>query len=380
MSISKIMSMIDEDKICELGKLYKVDKVNTKITGEFILKAFVYGALEGTAMSLRSIEVMVRNNKDLASNLKTNNKKTLDHSSIGKRLQIANVEFFKGIYEDITNKYNQRFESKEKFHIFDSTILTISNKLLKNGLNLGGAESDAHIKMSVSLKNSIPSTVRFCSKQSESSEDIALLAAINEAKVEKEDIILFDRGIQKAETFAKFDQEEKNFVTRINIDRKYVLLSKNEIKEYKDDNLEILSDENVHLFNKKGLEIRHPMRLIKAKRKEGVVLWFLSNIKDLSSHDITLAYKHRWEIEVLFKFLKQHLQFKTFISYDTNGMKIYLYCLLIAAILFAAYKMLNKLTGYKIAMLQFKFDLHRSIIKDIVLFCGGNPDLVDQRL
>ena len=74
------------------------------------------------------------------------------------------------------------------------------------------------------------------------------------------------------------------------------------------------------------------------------------------------------------------MQFKHFISYEENGMKIYLYCLLIAAILFLMYKKMNNLEGYKIAMLQFMHDLHKSIIKDIVLFCGGDPDLVDQRL
>ena len=53
---------------------------------------------------------------------------------------------------------------------------------------------------------------------------------------------------------------------------------------------------------------------------------------------------------------------------------------LIAAILFLMYKKMNNLEGYKIAMMQFMHDLHKSIIKDIVLFCGGDPDLVDQRL
>jgi IS4 transposase len=101
---------------------------------------------------------------------------------------------------------------------------------------------------------------------------------------------------------------------------------------------------------------------------------------DLSAYEITLSYKFRWQIEVLFKFLKQHLQFKKFISYDQNGMKVYLYSLLIAAILFIVYKINNKLKGYKLAMLGFMLDLNKAIIKDIVLFCGGDPALVDQKL
>jgi Transposase DDE domain len=382
MDIKEIMSLIDDEHIKKLGEVHKIDRVNTKITGQFILKVFVQSALKQQPLSLRAIENLTRNDKSLSDtlNAKDTGKKVIDHSSLGKRLKIANVEYFKNIYEDIAKKYHIKFPSKQLFHIFDSTILTISSKLMKNGLNLGGAENDTHMKMTVSLKNSIPSTIRFCSTQSESSEDVAMAKAINEAKVEKEDIVLFDRGIAKAETFKNFDNEQKLFVTRVLVDRKHKILSNNEIAEYKDDDLTILEDANVHLYNKKGMEIACKLRLVKCKKANGDEIWFLSNMHDLSAHDITLAYKHRWSIEVLFKFLKQHLQFKHFISYEENGMKIYLYCLLIAAILFLMYKKMNNLEGYKIAMLQFMHDLHKSIIKDIVLFCGGDPDLVDQRL
>jgi transposase len=381
MSIEEIMSMIDDEKISKLGEMYKVDKINTKITGKFLLKSFVYGALQGIPMSLRSIESMIKNNKDIADTLKSKDahKKTVDHSSLGKRLSVANVNYFRMVYEDIAATYHAQYAAQKGFHIFDSTIISISSKLLKNGLNLGGKET-SYVKMSIGLKNSIPSSMRFCTVQSEGSEDRALLAAINEAKIAKEEVILFDRGIQKTETFVDLDQKEHCFITRLNVGRKYKTLSKNTITSDHDHDLTVSSDENVHLFNGRGLEVKYAVRLIKATKIDGEELWFLTNVKDLSSYDIARAYKNRWSIEVLFKFLKQHLQFKTFISYNINGMQIYLYCLLIAAILFTRYKTAHNLTGYKIALLQFKFVLYKSIIKDIVLFCGGNPSLVDQRL
>ena len=142
--------------------------------------------------------------------------------------------------------------------------------------------------------------------------------------------MLFDRGIQKIDTYVQLDQQDKCFVTRLKVNRRYRLLTTQDVER-------------------------------------GEELWFLTNRKDLSAQQIALAYK-------------QHLQFKTFVSYDPGGMQIYLYCLLIAAILFVIYKITNKLTGYKIALLQFGIEIYKAIIKDIVLFCGGNPDLVDQRL
>jgi hypothetical protein len=383
MKVSEIINLIDEQKLDELGKLYKIDKINHKITGKFILKSFVSCILKGYPVSLRLIEKVSNNNINLSGLLKAKNpnKQIVDHSSIGKRLSKLEVDYFKNIYQDLVLQYNKLFSHKEmdKFHRFDSTIITLSGKLLKDGLNLGGKAGDRHIKLSVSLKNSIPSSVRFCTQASESSEDIALVRAINEAKVEKDSILLFDRGIAKADTFQDFTQEEKYFITRVNVNRKYFLIKENTLDQLEDDKLTIISDQVINLYNKTNKKIKCDLRLIKAKNQQEE-LWFLTNVFYLSAQSVCMSYKKRWEIEVFFKFIKQNLSFKHFISYNTNGMSVYLYCVLIAAILFAIFKMSNKLTGFKLALLEFSLALDKEIIKDIVVFCRGNPDLVDLRL
>ena len=260
-------------------------------------------------------------------------------------------------------------------------MMTLSEKLLKDGINCGGSETDRHIKISVGLKRSIPSSVRLCSTQGEVSEDVALVMAINEAKIEQDDILLFDRGISKLETFKTLDQEDKKFITRMKKNRKYDVIKKNEISgANKDNQLAIISDEMINVYNKKDAQIDCELRLIRAKNEAGEELLFLTNINFLDSREICETYKKRWEIEVFFKFIKQNLQIKHFISHKKNGMMVYIYCILIAAILFTIFKITNKLTGFKIALLQFTLALEKSIIKDIVLFCGGNPDLVDLRL
>ncbi|MDN3030996.1 MAG: hypothetical protein QMO91_06780 [Candidatus Tisiphia sp.] len=78
MQISEIMDLIDEEKLNELGKLYKIDKVNNKITGKFILKSFVHCILKGYKLSLRALELITNNNKNLSSLLKTQDKNNND--------------------------------------------------------------------------------------------------------------------------------------------------------------------------------------------------------------------------------------------------------------------------------------------------------------
>ncbi|GAJ46791.1 putative transposase y4zB [Holospora elegans E1] len=73
--------------------------------------------------------------------------------------------------------------------------------------------------------------------------------------------------------------------------------------------------------------------------------------------DVTELYKRRWDIEVFFKFIKQKLGYKHFLSHSLNGMKVYIYMILITDLLFLIYKARKKLHGFKIPLFQFTLDL-----------------------
>ncbi|WP_410541875.1 transposase [Wolbachia endosymbiont (group E) of Neria commutata] len=86
---------------------------------------------------------------------------------------------------------------------------------------------------------------------------------------------------------------------------------------------------------------------------------------------VTEIYRGRWDIEVFFKFIKQNLGYKHFLSHIINGMKVYIYMIIIMALLFLVYKTRNDLQGFKIALLQFTLDLDGSFLCSIVLLSGG---------
>lgn len=397
LNISEVMGLIDNNKLEELSKFYKVDKANHKITGAFILKSFVRSALLGRPISLRSIEEMVGNLADLSSLLKSKSQHQakVDHSSIGKRLEKLEVNYYRAIYEDLVLKFNALFNKseQEKLYRFDSTIINLSGRMIKDGLKIGGKMDDSQIKVSVGLKNTIPSSIRFCNTQSEANEDIALLTAIKDAKLEDEDILLFDRGITKTATYEEFTNREIKFVTRVKTNRRYVCIEQKPIVTVNDDKfnntdadniesetkIKICSDEIIRLYHKNNITDSH-LRLIKATTKDNNDIWFLTNLLGCSAEEITQIYKSRWDIEVFFKFIKQNLQFKHFISHNKNGMSVYIYCILIAAILFAVFKKSNQLQGFKIPLLRFTLLLEKEIIKDLIILSGGNPKLVEDRL
>ncbi|MFP3024121.1 MAG: transposase, partial [Wolbachia sp.] len=201
----------------------------------------------------------------------------------------------------------------------------------------------------------LPTSIRFCKGQEEGSEDIALVRAINEAKVEKEDILLFDRGIAKAGSFAEFDRKEYKFITRVNLGRKHDVISENKIIQKQHCNgSEMLEDKIVNLYRGGSkMAEKYNLRLIKIRNKNGNEIWFLTNIFEIPAYEVTEIYRRRWDIEVFFKFIKQNLGYKHFLSHTMNGMRVYIYMIIITALLFLVYKIKNNLHGFKMALLQF---------------------------
>ena len=95
---------------------------------------------------------------------------------------------------------------------------------------------------------------------------------------------------------------------------------------------------------------------------------------EMTSYEVAATYKLRWEIEILFKFLKQELNISHLVSRNQNGVKVMMYMSLITAILIIAFRKLNKISSYKIAKLRFSLELENIMIGQIVLLCGGDLD------
>jgi IS4 transposase len=110
--------------------------------------------------------------------------------------------------------------------------------------------------------------------------------------------------------------------------------------------------------------------------KDGNPLYFLSNIKELDAFEIAHIYKQRWQIEVFFRFIKQQLNFSHLLSRNENGIQVVLYMTMIAALLLTVFKNVNNYKGYKIPKIKLANQLEALIIEEIVIMCGGNPQII----
>ena len=63
------------------------------------------------------------------------------------------------------------------------------------------------------------------------------------------------------------------------------------------------------------------------------VLVLLTNLRHLSAKTVAAIYKQRWQIELFFKTLKQHLRIKTFVGTSANAVQIQIWSALITILL-----------------------------------------------
>ena len=83
-------------------------------------------------------------------------------------------------------------------------------------------------------------------------------------------------------------------------------------------------------------EYPRKLRRVKYYDKENQrVFVFLTNNTELKAEEIAFLYKKRWEVELFFKWMKQHLKIKTFWGTSINAVKIQIYCAIIAYCLVA---------------------------------------------
>lgn len=373
-SCAEIFKLIPLDLIKNLEQKTKVNHQVKKLSGEIVLKLLLLTLLNSQKASLRIMEQIYCSDK--FKTFADNGKQNVQHSGIGNRLSTINPVFFQKIFEALFKKFNPLLKNQSKFNleIYDSTLVSLSSKLIKSEMRLGSKGDKKQIKFTLDFNGSLPRTAQIFRSASELSEDIALKKVILGSKQAKNTIIVFDRVLQKRKTFCEFTQKNIFFVTRAKNRVDYQLVKsfknikgeKSATLKFKDDLIVKLRDENMKFT-------KETFRLIIAESLETKEeIKFITNITDLTALEVTDIYKRRWEIEVFFKFLKQELNFSHLVSRSENGMQVMLWATLILAILLLVFKQKNQITSYKIAKFRFATELDMEIVKEIVVLCGGD--------
>ena len=376
----QLLEYIPEEEFAGLIKETGVDYQVKKLFGKNLFYLLLYGLLETTRVSHRSLEDVFKSKK-FKLLFKLTDQKNFKYNSISERLSNINVEFFEKqyylTYERFSQMFNEHDASVYNIARVDSTMVCEAANKIEAGMTVGKKkDGKKQVKYTICLTDLFPSSVEVFTQQSALSEDITIPQLILKNIDKKDDnIFAFDRGVSSRAKFCEFAKNGILFVTRVNPDARHEMLETQKIpKNLKVGNLTILSYELIYLKkDRKNIEVF--FRLLKTKNENDEPIWFLTNGLGLSIEQVIYVYKKRWDIEVFFRFIKQELNFSHFLSTNINGIKVVLYMTLILAMLILIYKKINKL-GYKTAKRRFYYEVDEIIMRIAIILSGGNPDLV----
>jgi hypothetical protein len=175
-------------------------------------------------------------------------------------------------------------------------------------------------------------------------------------------ILVMDRGYVDFAWFAELTRQGVFFVTRLKDNAVYAVLGTRAVPARGP----VVRDELITLTGvRTAAKCPYPLRVVEvADPDTGDPLVFLTNQLTFGSTTIARIYKDRWQIELLFKALKQHLKVKTFVGTSANALHVQLWTALIA-LLVLKYLQLRSTFGWSlsnlVALLQFQLFTHRDL-------------------
>ncbi|NLD46586.1 MAG: IS4 family transposase [Clostridiaceae bacterium] len=376
----QLLELIPDEEFTSIIKDTEVDYQVKKLYGRNLFYLLLYGLMESYRVSLRSLEDVYKSKKfKFLFNL--NNKQSVKFNTISARLSNVNLEFFEKTYQMVYSRFsllipNENALSYKVTRVDSTMVCEVANKIEEGMLLSNQHTKRKHIKYTISLTELFPSSVEVFTQQAALSDDIAIPKVILKNLDKKADnIFVFDRGVQSRERFTEMSNENLSFVTRMKFPTRHELIDEFALPEnLKIGNLNITHDQKVFLFGDHK-KYTSPFRLIKTTNENNEPIWFLTNNFNLTINEIIEIYKRRWDIEVFFRFIKQELNFKHFMSTNINGIKIILYMTLILAMLIIMFKKLNNV-GYKTAKRRFYYQLDDLILDMVYVLAKQYPDFV----
>jgi IS4 transposase len=147
-------------------------------------------------------------------------------------------------------------------------------------------------------------------------------------------MVVFDRAYNHYLQFAKFTENQINFVCRLKKNAVYEVIEEISSQLLPEKEAGVMKEEHIHLNYKKEKQDKILcLRKVTYRDKEGRIYEFITNNFEISTEEVAHIYKLRWNIELLFKKLKQNFQLHYFYSETENGIKTQIWCTLIAQLL-----------------------------------------------
>lgn len=251
---------------------------------------------------------------------------------------------FEATYRDLYATYKDELSSDsrrkqvplwlKRLQIIDSTTVSLFSNLIFKGVGrhpkTGKKKGGIKVHTVIHANEGVPSDIRFTSA---ATNDSFMLKPSNFANG---DLLAIDRAYIDYAKFEQLTQRGVVYVTKMKKNLKYETLADTMYQNA--DGLMELRIQHVSFTKhiKEGEDITHHARIITyvdIKRGKARLVSLLTNDTDMEPEDIIAIYRKRWEIELIFKQLKQNFPLRYFYGESANAIKIQIWVTLIANLL-----------------------------------------------
>ena len=335
----QLISLIPDDIISKAVKENDSDRYTKRFKTKDHLISMLFCAF-AKCNSLREVSGAMLGLSGKTESFKLNH--IPKRSTLSDANKNRSVEVFASIYNALLKQFGEVLSDSrikdvlnKQVQIVDSSTISLFNDILKCvGRKSTSGKSKGGIKMhtSINADEIVPNLVWFSSARTHDHQFLKRLPC------DENTIYVFDKGYNDYKAFEHFTNNSTGFVTRIKDNAVY-----NELETK-------IIDERIHsgVLNDAIIEVdvRRDKETTKLKlrkirfydRENKREFEFLTNLMHIRADMIAALYKTRWQIELLFKQLKQNFPLKYFLGDNENAIKIQIYCVLLVNLIVAVIK------------------------------------------
>ena len=331
---NQLLSFIEKSEIKSIAKVHNAERYVKKFNTYNHVVVMLFVALESYD-SIREVVVGLLANAHKLSHLGLSY--VVKRSTFSDANERRSSKVFADIYKCVYIRHNKSLADRQlsdkdikRLYIMDSTTITLFKDILKGvgrnpltGKKKGGIKAHTIIK----ADENVPFLIRYSEAIK---HDHNFLNEVH--NIPKGSIITFDRGYVDYAKYQEFTKASIWYITRLKENAVYEARREYDIPDTTDSR--ILKDERILLKYGKKKELEHYARRIVFWDCENQRLFeFTTNNFKLTAEKITLIYKRRWQIELLFKQLKQNFPLKYFLGDNENAIEIQIWAAMLANLL-----------------------------------------------
>ena len=332
---SQLLSFLDRGKIARLTSQFQSDRYYKRFRTYHHLVTMLYATFH-KCTSLREVTTGMQACAHRLEHV------GMDYCPRRSTLSDANrdrpSEVFEAIYINLYQALHSyladsrsKFKWYKRLYIVDSTTVSLFKEILKNaGRPAVNGKRKGGIKVHTLMKaeEDVPCLVKMTAA---AAHDLPFIQGL---ALPKGSIVTFDKGYSDYKQYDLWTQQKIWWVTRNRENAQYEIIEKLIISQ-KEAELGVQFDAKIILGHQIHDHVtRTPARLIVYHDKESNrTLTFITNHQRLNASTIALIYKNRWQIEILYKRIKQNYPLRYFLGDNENAIRIQIWCALIADLL-----------------------------------------------